>query len=228
MEDVADLIDGVYASWGGTSGGSANAQTITVAPSITAHTTGQVVGFIAGFSNTTTTPTINVNSIAATTVKFLSGKALVPGAIQSGRLHRILWDGTNWILLNPYTGWQSFTPSLSASGSMTTSSFTNRESRARIDSNGGTVEFETTGEVTLGGTAGTSVYITLPYAAIAHASQVGFSCAATENGGTQVANGGRWRVDATPRVILFKPGVANWTVGSTVATWSIKGSYELG
>jgi hypothetical protein len=51
-------------------------------------------------------------------------------------------------------------------------------------------------------------------------------CVAVDNG-TQVTNGGRYRVENTPRISLFKPGAANWTLGANTS-FSIKGSGELG
>jgi hypothetical protein len=225
--DIRNLINTLFTLTGGTSGGSANVQTITMSSNVAALETHMQVRFFAGFSNTSTTPTINVNSLGAKTVKYLHGAALTPGAIQIGKLHVIVYDGTDWLLLNPYTSWQTWSPTVSASASMTVTAQTNRESKYRVDGNGKHFEFETTVDgITLGGTASISLYIPLPVAAVSHHVNAGFMCVAVDNG-TQVTNGGRYRVENTPRISLFKPGAANWTLGANTS-FSIKGSGELG
>ena len=89
---------------GGTSGGSANAQTVaTPVPSGFALTAGNRITCIAGFTNSTTM-TLAVNSLAATTVKVnsIAGlQALIGGEVVSGNIYEWEFDGTEFILLNP-------------------------------------------------------------------------------------------------------------------------------
>lgn len=82
-------------SWAGTSGGTANAQTLT-APNF-ALTDGQIIGFIAGHSNTgALTFTVNggspINVVKATT----SGSiALTGGEVVTGNQYQITYSATN-------------------------------------------------------------------------------------------------------------------------------------
>lgn len=86
--------------WGGTSGGSANAQTLTIASAVSAYTAGQTYAFLAGFTNTTTTPTININGVGANTIKSETGGALIAGAITAGTIYELRYDGTNFRLIS--------------------------------------------------------------------------------------------------------------------------------
>lgn len=94
------LFNGV-ATWGGTSGGAANAQTVTISNTGWTLTAGATVDFIAGFANSTTTPTLQVNATTAKTIVTPSNGALVASDIVASRLHTVRYDGTSWRLLNP-------------------------------------------------------------------------------------------------------------------------------
>lgn len=85
--------------WGGTSGGSANAQTISLSPAITAYAAGQTFAFIAGFTNTDTC-TLNVNSVGAITLK-RNGQALGGGEVMAGQVVVVAYDGSSFAMLNP-------------------------------------------------------------------------------------------------------------------------------
>lgn len=76
-------------TWCGTSGGSANAQTLTPAPAITAYTTGSAFDFIAGFTNTAAL-TININGVGAISVVKGLGVALSAGDIIAQHKYRII------------------------------------------------------------------------------------------------------------------------------------------
>lgn len=88
---------------GGTSGGSANAQTVaTTNPIGFALTSGYRVTFIAGFTNTGTA-TLNVNSTGATAVKKLGYaglETLTAGEIVAGNVVEAIYDGTQFVLLS--------------------------------------------------------------------------------------------------------------------------------
>lgn len=83
-------------------GGSADAQTLTLAPAITAYTDGMVLHFEAGATNTGAA-TFNVNSVGAQSIVMQNGNALPAGAITSGRFYTVIYDltNTNWVLVNP-------------------------------------------------------------------------------------------------------------------------------
>lgn len=87
--------------YGGTSGGSANAQTISVVPALPAYVAGQKLRFSAGFTPTAS-PTLNVSSLGAKTIKHaLQGVSLVSGEFSTGQLCEVEYDGTDFRLLSP-------------------------------------------------------------------------------------------------------------------------------
>lgn len=88
------------AIWCGTSGGSANAQTLTPSPAIASYVAGQRFLFIAGYTNTSSV-TINVSAVGAKNV-FLSETNAAAAAymIRQGFLYEIIYDGTQFVVLN--------------------------------------------------------------------------------------------------------------------------------
>lgn len=97
--------------WGGTSGGTANAQTITLSPAVTALVTGMRISFLPGNTNTGAT-TLNPNSVGATNIVLPNGDALVGGELSTGAPAEVLYTGTNFILLNAAPTWKAYTPTL--------------------------------------------------------------------------------------------------------------------
>lgn len=93
--DVSFPVSGYY-----TAGGTANAITATTTASITAYVAGMELFVKAGSDNTGST-TLNVNAIAAKTIKHPDGTNLRAGDIQSGQIIHVRYDGTNFQLLNP-------------------------------------------------------------------------------------------------------------------------------
>lgn len=88
------------AIWGGTSGGTANAQTLTLTPAITAYVAGQRFRFIAGFTNTAAA-TLNVNGVGAVSIVLSTmGGALTNSYLEAGLTYEVLHNGTNFRLLN--------------------------------------------------------------------------------------------------------------------------------
>ncbi|CAB4166714.1 Coiled stalk of trimeric autotransporter adhesin [uncultured Caudovirales phage] len=89
--------------WGGTSGGTANAQTLTLAPIITAYVAGQRYSFIAGFTNTAAA-TLNINGVGTKSIfNAATGAAIGAGEIVATRAYEVLYDGTQFLLLNDVT-----------------------------------------------------------------------------------------------------------------------------
>jgi len=89
--------------WGGTSGGAANAQTLTLAPIITAYVAGQRYSFIAGFTNTAAA-TLNINGVGAKNIfNTATGAAIGAGEIVATRAYEVIYDGTQFLLLNDVT-----------------------------------------------------------------------------------------------------------------------------
>ena len=87
------------ALWGGTSGGAANAQTLTLTPPITAYVAGQRFRFVAGFTNLAAT-TLNVNGVGAINIITQStGVSLPSNYITSGAQYEVVYNGTAFVLL---------------------------------------------------------------------------------------------------------------------------------
>lgn len=98
--------------WGGTSTGSANSQTISISPSPSAYAAGQCFRFVAGYTNTGAA-TLQVNSLGTKNVYGVdTGTNLGVGCIRAGTVHEVVYDGTNFILLNPSKAQSTFTPSI--------------------------------------------------------------------------------------------------------------------
>lgn len=79
-------------------GGTADALTLTVSPVPAAYASFQRFVFKATATNATTTPTINVNTLGAKTIKkkSSSGKvAVAVGDIQNGCIYAVQYDGTD-------------------------------------------------------------------------------------------------------------------------------------
>lgn len=81
-------------------GGTANAITASMTPTISAYVTGAQYTFKAISSNSGPA-TLKIDSASAVTIQS-AGAALVGGEIASGQFHTVVYDGTNFQLLNPY------------------------------------------------------------------------------------------------------------------------------
>lgn len=90
------------ALWGGTSGGTANAQTLTLSPAITAYVAGQRFKFIAGLTSSAAL-TLQINGIASPVTCLQAGSktAFPPFSwIIAGLVYEALYDGTNFLIDN--------------------------------------------------------------------------------------------------------------------------------
>ena len=96
---IGQVQDGSFI-WCGTSGGTANAQTLTPSPAITAYAAGQVFRFIAGFTPTATV-TLNVSGVGAKSIiADQLGTATGSLSFMKGTLIEVLYDGTSFIQRN--------------------------------------------------------------------------------------------------------------------------------
>lgn len=82
-----------------TSGGSANAFTLTLDSQITAYVTGMVVKFKANF-DITGACTININTLGAKSIKKKISFDLVAGDIKNGEIVALMYDGTNFQMIS--------------------------------------------------------------------------------------------------------------------------------
>lgn len=95
---VSQVQDGSYIY--GTTGGTANAQTLTPSPAITAYAAGQKfrVKIGSGLTNTTAV-TFQVSGIASPKdLKHHDGSALVGGELKEGMVYELTYDGTNFVM----------------------------------------------------------------------------------------------------------------------------------
>jgi hypothetical protein len=113
----ADIAGGVLKVY--TTGGSADAYTVTLSPAISTYSTTADLSFMAKIhtANLTTTPTVNVNALGAKTIKDRAGAALVAGALPTGCVVKLWYDGTDFRAVDVGGGALSGT-SLSLSGSL--------------------------------------------------------------------------------------------------------------
>jgi hypothetical protein len=91
-------VQGGSLIWGGTSGGTANAQTITLSPAPTAYTTGMRIAFMPGNENTASV-TLNVNGLGAKTIK-QQGQNALGGALRTDAPAMVIYDGTDLELIS--------------------------------------------------------------------------------------------------------------------------------
>lgn len=146
-----------------TSGGSANAQTLTYTSAVAALVQGQKYSFIAGFTNTGAT-TLAVSGLTAKAVR-LANAALTGGEIVSGQTYVVMYDGTAYQLVSPTStgrggliGMQVFT---NTSGATYTPTVGANTYRARvIGGGGGGAGAAATGaaQVAIGGSGGGGGY----------------------------------------------------------------------
>ena len=102
--------DGAYKSWADldstqyvAGGGTAQAQTATLAPPATALVNGLEVNFLPLAANTAAAPTLAVNGLAAKPITKLGTTALVANDLTTTAIASVIYDGTEWQLQNPQT-----------------------------------------------------------------------------------------------------------------------------
>jgi hypothetical protein len=99
----------------------------TVSPSLTAYAVGQIFAFVAAATNTGAA-TINISSLGAKSITRLGATALVAGDLIINSVAFIVYDGTQFQLLNPntftnikFTGnatFAAYTETITASGTV--------------------------------------------------------------------------------------------------------------
>ena len=112
--------------WGGTSGGSANAQTVTLSPAPTTYYAGMEIKFIPGNANTGAA-TLNVNSLGAKSIKLPEGRDVSRNELNTQAVVHVVYDGTDFVLVSMPSfriNSDDWIPTYSANGSMTYSSVT--------------------------------------------------------------------------------------------------------
>lgn len=114
------------------SSGSTTAYTCTFSPVPASLVAGMHYFVKIDVTNTTTTPTLNPNSLGATTIVKGVNSALSAGDLVANQIAHLVFDGTNFVLQNPFTLGGIFVAS--ASENLKLSADTNRN-----NNNNGTV-----------------------------------------------------------------------------------------
>lgn len=200
----------------GATGGSANAYTASISPTPSAYATGMRVIIKASFTNTGAS-TLNLNSLGAKNIRKEDNSiALASGEITSGYFYELLYDGTQFILLGEtFTGWATWVPTISGSGSMTLTPVT--VTAARSKKSGALRHWFITFSGTIGGTPDTDINISLPSDPVYDTGGAG---TVTDNS-TKMP--GMWYTSGT-NAILRKYNSAVWTAGAFDVF--IQGFYE--
>lgn len=97
--------------------GSSTAYVVTLSPVPTSLTAGMVVYAKIVSANTTTTPTLNVNSLGAKTIVKATSTALAVGDLGANSFNTFIYDGTNFVLQNPVAGSLTFTDGVTTKNS---------------------------------------------------------------------------------------------------------------
>lgn len=104
LSDVLAVINDAGAK--ATTTGSANSQALATESSIQALADGIIIGFIAGYSNTSST-VLNVDTLGAKAIVKAAGTALAAGDLVAGAAYLVVYDASqgsgSWMLLNPST-----------------------------------------------------------------------------------------------------------------------------
>ena len=113
-------LNWVNTEFGGTTGGTANAQTLALSNAPGSYYSNMVVRFKAGSGLTNTSNvTLNVNSLGAKALKDQYGNQLLAGQITAGFMYVAIYDGTDFIVLNPSSVEISFNGTWGGAGSLT-------------------------------------------------------------------------------------------------------------
>ena len=222
--EAVSFRDGAM-NWGGTSGGTANAQTITLTPAPAAYYTGMEIKFIPGNTSTSATVTLNVNGLGAKSVKTTLGNDLQLGNLDAnGSIAHVVYDGTNFVLLNPALRFDSssWTPTLGAQTGMT---YTGTSSAiAFFSKEGRVVHFTVHGTGTTGGIAGTYLTCTLPVTisgSYGTSTGLGAVTAYVKDVGNPAEAGVGLLYDTGGgQLLVYRSGIADFSLGANTSFWA--------
>lgn len=103
---TAGTLEQFMQNYYGADTSASNNYVIANAVAAASYTTGMVASFSSAYSNTTTTPTLNVNGLGAKTIKNADGTALGIGQIESAVVQVCYYNGSDnsWRLQTPSYG----------------------------------------------------------------------------------------------------------------------------
>ena len=166
----------------------------TVSPSLTAYAVGQIFAFVAAATNTGAV-TINISSLGAKSITRLGATALVAGDLIINSVAFIVYDGTQFQLLNPNT----FT-NLKVSGTLTVAAYTETITAS------GTVGSTATLSITLGTvltatlTSATACTFTMPTATAGKSFVLLLKQPASGSATTATFTGVKWNSGGAPTI----------------------------
>lgn len=198
-------------TFGGTSSGAANTYAISLSPAISAYSAGAIYTFKAHQTNTATS-TLNINSVGAKTLRTngtSSGFNLAGGEIQLNELCAVMYDATAdvFILLNPFNGWLSYTPTIGALAPMTTSASVINYAKFKPGKN---VRGVVQATFTLGGTASNRITCSLPTTASTALGIGAAGVSSDSSNRTSTVYGG-----STSQIFIEKYDGTNYTLGAS-------------
>ena len=105
---VAQAQSGVHAQ-ATVVGGTANAIALTFSPEFSSYTAGMRIRWTSGGANSSTTPTVEVDGMAAKNIRKYDDTAVVAGDTgPSGYICDAVYNGTRFLLQNPYNSAMKF------------------------------------------------------------------------------------------------------------------------
>lgn len=162
-KSVAEMLGGQFTVLG-TSTGTANAIVLTPSVPVLTYSQPQVYSFFKDATTNTGACTINISGLGAVTLYDREGNAVKAGMLQTNRFYNIYVNGSAY-LLNPSTIFQSYTPTLTQSATVT---YTNNYSKYIAET--GRVTFQAMLTATSAGTAANPVVVTLPVTGLGNVS----------------------------------------------------------
>lgn len=162
---VGQVQDGDYI-WLGTTGGTATAQTASASPAITAYKAGQkfrmkIGGGLGSTGSTATAHTLNINSIGAKNIVNNDDQTNPTiGTWVAGAVMELVYDGTNFVIINDPGGWLDWSVTATPGGSMTFTSITYAWKKFRKVGKVVFIDYQIDG--TTGGSASTYIDLNLP------------------------------------------------------------------
>lgn len=203
--------------------------TASVVPSPTTYTAGQTFRFIPAGANTTTAVTLNINGLGAKAITKIGSSALGAGDIQSGAVVEVVYDGTQFQLMNVSMLRLIGVPTvISATGTFTSKAGT-RAVRIRMvggGGGGGGSAATGAGQGAVGGAGGSGAYAEFW---LTSGFSGGISCTigAAGTGGTAGSNAGTSGTATSFGAVASAPG-GLFGAGGTVAASPAVGIFGNG
>lgn len=220
---VAQVIDQVGIINAGTSTGSSNAYVLNLESVTGVKAPVRLIGkqrfyFTPNFTNTGAVTVQPSTVIGAKSLKKANGTtALDPGEVISGYPTEIEWDEANAafrLISSAYVS-GTWTPTVTASGSMLASGLTTDEaSYMRI---GGFIFIRLSIRFTLEGVASTQIYVTTPLSNQTDDTDCRYDWNGIENG-VALSAPGEWFCDTASRMRFIKRGEPNYSIGEARIT----------